>query len=236
MKHRKQCMEIDCTNPVYARERCTYHYNQHRRSDACEWKSPCIEAGCTKAAEHKDGRCTNCYRIEKRRLIRLGLWKAIGHEGIHDARPRRYAYIEVRNRLDTSSVKARIAERQSCGTNAHGEREFFCAYCGDRHVLGNLHVEHCIPWSFARINDDWNLTLACGRCNNIKGTRTPRAAMRDVIAGRPASAESEDDLMHRFLSFAPGHCSTLDWPAGSESWTPEQWRLFVIGKSLPKAA
>ena len=48
------------------------------------------------------------------------------------------------------------------------EFEKKCFYCGKKVNLGNVEVDHFIPWSFIKDDNLWNFVLACPECNNKK--------------------------------------------------------------------
>ena len=152
---------------------------------------------------------------------------------LHD-KQRRFVYAEVRAGQDVK-VRNKLAQAQATGrSNAYGESLYYCSFCSDEHVLGNLHVEHCIPWHFAQINDIWNLTLACGRCNALKGSElTPRATIRKLVdEHRGGTGPSEEELMSYFLRCAPGQCQTIDWPEGSAGWTAAEWEEDLASRAV----
>lgn len=48
------------------------------------------------------------------------------------------------------------------------EFENKCFYCGRKVSVGNVEVDHFIPWSFIKDDNLWNFVLACPECNNRK--------------------------------------------------------------------
>lgn len=64
-----------------------------------------------------------------------------------------------------------------------------CAYCGAKNVP--LEIEHIIPRSKSRDDRVCNLTLACHRCNDKKGTQDIRAFLKD-----------QPDLWQKLLAMA----------------------------------
>lgn len=64
-----------------------------------------------------------------------------------------------------------------------------CAYCGAKNVP--LEIEHITPWSTSRDDRVCNLTLACHRCNDKKGTQD----ICDFLADQP-------DLLQQILAQA----------------------------------
>lgn len=57
--------------------------------------------------------------------------------------------------------------------NIYKRDGFCCAYCGNR---DGLTLDHVLPKSRGG-RDSWhNLVTACGRCNSLKGDRTPEEA------------------------------------------------------------
>lgn len=56
---------------------------------------------------------------------------------------------------------------------------FRCAYCGARH--GRLTIDHIIPRSRGGKDNFENCVACCKRCNNHKGSKTPREAGMRLI-------------------------------------------------------
>ena len=69
------CQFTGCIAAARQRGFCDFHYRQVARSPYCPWREPCIEEGCPRGAEHKDGRCSICNNKYKRRLVRKGEWE-----------------------------------------------------------------------------------------------------------------------------------------------------------------
>ncbi|MCR2823315.1 HNH endonuclease domain-containing protein [Lederbergia panacisoli] len=61
-----------------------------------------------------------------------------------------------------------------------------CFYCGKRlsERMGNIHVDHFIPWSFVQSDQIWNLVLACRTCNLSKSDKVPQRPFLDIIIDR----------------------------------------------------
>ena len=47
-----------------------------------------------------------------------------------------------------------------------------CFYCGKK-LLGKIHVDHFIPWSFVKEDKLWNFVLSCPECNIKKSNILP---------------------------------------------------------------
>lgn len=48
-----------------------------------------------------------------------------------------------------------------------------CQICGQSKSAREMTLEHVIPKSKYGPDDSYNITMTCGKCNNIKGTSTP---------------------------------------------------------------
>ncbi|MEM9410905.1 MAG: HNH endonuclease signature motif containing protein [Planctomycetota bacterium] len=59
-----------------------------------------------------------------------------------------------------------------------------CAYCGCLLKQGNTTVDHVIPKYQGGDDSPANLVLACRRCNNVKGPRTPEQWALDILRYR----------------------------------------------------
>lgn len=58
-----------------------------------------------------------------------------------------------------------------------------CFYCG-RKLIGKIHVDHFIPWSFIKEDKIWNFVLACASCNIKKKNMLPSKYHIAVIERR----------------------------------------------------
>ena len=58
-------------------------------------------------------------------------------------------------------VRLRILQRDN----------FICAYCKKKVSQEKAHIDHIIPQSKGGSNKDENLTVACWKCNTMKGAR-----------------------------------------------------------------
>ena len=48
-----------------------------------------------------------------------------------------------------------------------------CFYCGNPVSLKGCHMDHFIPWSFVKDDQEWNLVFSCARCNESKNNKIP---------------------------------------------------------------
>lgn len=64
------------------------------------------------------------------------------------------------------------------------EFENNCFYCGKKVMVGNVEVDHFIPWSFIKDDNLWNFVLACPTCNNKKRDKLADTIYLDRIVKR----------------------------------------------------
>jgi hypothetical protein len=67
-----------------------------------------------------------------------------------------------------------------------------CEYCGDKIPFAEATKDHVYPRSLGGSNDDFNLVLACRRCNSKKGASYPHY--------KPDGTLPEGVTLHSFLS------------------------------------
>ena len=48
-----------------------------------------------------------------------------------------------------------------------------CFYCGNSLSLKGCHMDHFIPWSFVKDDQEWNLVFSCSHCNESKNNKIP---------------------------------------------------------------
>ena len=64
------------------------------------------------------------------------------------------------------------------------EFENKCFYCGKKVAVGNVEVDHFIPWSFIKDDNLWNFVLACPKCNNNKRDKLADHIYLDALVKR----------------------------------------------------
>jgi 5-methylcytosine-specific restriction endonuclease McrA len=85
---------------------------------------------------------------------------------------RRRTYINIRRRREASGMKRmRIYMRD----------KFRCQYCGEKHGVVDLTLDHILPRSRGGDNSPLNIVTACIACNNRKGNRTPEEARMPLL-------------------------------------------------------
>ena len=62
--------------------------------------------------------------------------------------------------------------RRSTRCAVYARDGFRCVYCGKRHAVGKLTLDHVIPRAAGGSNAPSNLVTACARCNTEKGDAT----------------------------------------------------------------
>lgn len=50
-----------------------------------------------------------------------------------------------------------------------------CFYCDKIISKNNVHIDHFIPWKFAKDDKIWNLVISCSKCNISKKEKIPKA-------------------------------------------------------------
>jgi 5-methylcytosine-specific restriction endonuclease McrA len=90
---------------------------------------------------------------------------------------RRRTYINVRRRLEASSMKRmRIYMRD----------KYRCQYCGEKKGVPELTLDHILPRSRGGDNSPVNIVTACVPCNNRKSNRTPAEARMPLLTTQSA--------------------------------------------------
>ena len=87
-----------------------------------------------------------------------------------------------------------------------------CQYCGGRVAPGEFEYEHVIPRARGGKTIWENIVVACTRCNQRKGGRTPSEANMRL---RAMPRRPDKSLGHRRI--------VLSWQAGM----PEAWRSYM---------
>ncbi len=59
-----------------------------------------------------------------------------------------------------------------------------CFYCGKTLTDNDIHVDHFVPWSFAKDDKLWNLVLTCSNCNLKKSDSLPSESYLDLMKVR----------------------------------------------------
>ena len=55
-----------------------------------------------------------------------------------------------------------------------------CFYCPQKLENSKIHVDHFIPWSYIYENEEWNMVLACERCNLKKSYSLPKGFLIEL--------------------------------------------------------
>lgn len=59
-----------------------------------------------------------------------------------------------------------------------------CFYCGKPVSLKACHMDHFIPWSFVKDDQEWNLVFSCSHCNESKNNKIPSRLFLDKLMKR----------------------------------------------------
>jgi 5-methylcytosine-specific restriction endonuclease McrA len=77
-------------------------------------------------------------------------------------------------------LKSYISDRKlsiTCNRrNAAWIYDYTCQYCDQSFKFSDLTMDHVIPKSKGGDSSWWNIVIACKKCNNKKGNRTPAEA------------------------------------------------------------
>lgn len=95
-----------------------------------------------------------------------------------------YSWAKFLEKVNDDNILVRVIDKLELST-PHREnlsvyrellkREFqvgTCFYCGKK-ITNKVHVDHFIPWSFAKDDKLWNFVLACPTCNTKKNNKIP---------------------------------------------------------------
>ncbi len=88
--------------------------------------------------------------------------------------------VDLLGKIDESAKRTNLSYYRNI---LFQEFENKCFYCGRRISIGNVEVDHFIPWSFIKDDNLWNLVLACPSCNNNKRDRlADRKYLSDLVS------------------------------------------------------
>lgn len=65
-----------------------------------------------------------------------------------------------------------IADAQGKRARLHRKQNGLCYYCGNGLKLSDATLDHKFPKTLGGIASEWNLAVACGPCNQAKGSMT----------------------------------------------------------------
>jgi 5-methylcytosine-specific restriction endonuclease McrA len=118
-------------------------------------------------------------------------------------------------RLKTYVLPRSYGAVRFCRENVYIRDEYTCQYCGYKHALRNLTLDHVVPASKQGPKSWTNVVTACRDCNQRKGNRTPQVARMPLLKDPviPHWLPSPD------LEFKPG--------LAPESWM--QYLQFTAG-------
>ena len=68
-----------------------------------------------------------------------------------------------------------------CRENVYIRDNYTCQYCGERHALKNLTLDHVVPASKNGPKSWTNVVTACRDCNQRKANRTPKTANMPLL-------------------------------------------------------
>ena len=71
------------------------------------------------------------------------------------------------------------------------EFENKCFYCGKKVSIGNVEVDHFIPWSFIKDDNLWNFVLACPECNRKKRDKLAEKKYLNDLVVRNSKIETD---------------------------------------------
>jgi hypothetical protein len=96
--------------------------------------------------------------------------------------------IEQANKLNALKRKDRLKVLGAYRAATGSMREMLlerdghkCVYCGARNDLG---IDHIIPYSQGGSTKPFNLVIACGDCNSLKGDGDPREHIATMLGAR----------------------------------------------------
>lgn len=69
-----------------------------------------------------------------------------------------------------------------CRENVYIRDNYTCQYCGEKHALKNLTLDHVIPASKKGPKNWTNVVTACRDCNQRKANRTPLTANMPLLS------------------------------------------------------
>lgn len=82
--------------------------------------------------------------------------------------------------------------------NIYARDRNMCQYCGKRHPLSELSLDHIIPRSMGGKSTWDNIVCACTRCNVKKGGRTPKQAHMSLV--RKPEKPKRNPVIHVHLN------------------------------------
>lgn len=59
-----------------------------------------------------------------------------------------------------------------------------CFYCDKIVNRNNVHIDHFIPWKFAKDDKIWNLVISCSKCNGFKKEKIPKINYLNKLISR----------------------------------------------------
>ncbi|PWU16019.1 MAG: HNH endonuclease [Bdellovibrio sp.] len=85
-------------------------------------------------------------------------------------------------RLKSYVRPRRIGVVRFCRENVYIRDNYTCQYCGNRHTIRHLTLDHVVPASKNGPKSWTNVVTACRDCNQRKGNRTPQTANMPLLS------------------------------------------------------
>lgn len=110
-----------------------------------------------------------------------------------------YAWAKFLEKINDDEVLVRVLNKLELATPKRNDLSIFreilcrefeqdtCFYCGKK-LIGTIHVDHFIPWSYIKSDNLWNFVLSCSSCNERKNNKIPSIKYLNLLKHRNQKA------------------------------------------------